>query len=122
MVQLALYDPSGRHHLPSSSWEESRGELSLRIDWTTEEVDLAAGCALQRSRIEILAGPRQGQIVVEDHAMTAWTPETWGAAIAASPFAIERVFDGAEEPPVPVEEHATGGLIWHELRREAGGY
>jgi hypothetical protein len=57
--------------------------------------------------------------VVEDHAMTAWTPETWGAAIAASPFAIDRVFDGAEEPPVPVEKHATGGLIWHELRREA---
>jgi SAM-dependent methyltransferase len=119
MVQLALYDPSGRQDLPSSSWEESRGGLSLRIDWTTEKVDLAAGRALQRSRIEILAGPRQGQIVVEDHAVTAWTPETWGAAIAASPFAIDRVFDGAEEPPVPVEEHATGGLIWHELRREA---
>jgi hypothetical protein len=46
-------------------------------------------------------------------------PETWGAAIAASPFAIDRVFDGVEEPPVPVEEDATGGLIWHELRREA---
>jgi SAM-dependent methyltransferase len=122
MVQLALYDPSGRQDLPSSSWEESRGDLSLRIDWTTEEMDPAAGRALQRSRIEILSGPCRGQVVVEDHAMTAWTPETWGAAIARSPFTIGGVFDGAEEPPVPVEEHATGGLIWHELRREAGGY
>jgi hypothetical protein len=89
------------------------------MDWTTAEVDLAAGRALQRSRIEILTGPRQGEVVVEDHAMTAWTPETWGAVIATSLFVIERVFDGAEEPPVPVEEHATGGLIWHELRRGA---
>ncbi len=122
MVQQALYDPSVRQDLPSSSWEESRGDLSLRIDWTTEEADPAAGRALQRSRMEILAGPRQGLVVVEDHEMTAWTPETWGAAIASSPFAIDRVFDGAEEPPVPVEEQATGGLIWHELRREARGY
>jgi cyclopropane fatty-acyl-phospholipid synthase-like methyltransferase len=122
IVQLALYEPSGRQDLPSSSWEESRGDLSLRIDWTTEKVDPAAGCALQRSRIEILAGPRQGLVVVEGHEMTAWTPETWGAAIAGSRFAIDRVFDGAEEPPVLVEEQATGGLIWHELRREACRY
>lgn len=122
MVQLALYDPSGRQDPPTSSWEESRGDLSLRIDWTTEEVDLATGRALQRSRIEILAGSRQGQVVVEEHEMTAWTPETWGAAIAASPFTIDRVFDGAEDPPVPVEEHATGGLMWHELRRQPRGY
>jgi SAM-dependent methyltransferase len=122
MIQLALYDPSGRQDVPSSSWEESRGDLSLRIDWTTEEVDLAAGRALQRSRIEIVAGPRQGHVVVEDHEMTAWTPETLGAAIAASPFTIGGVFDGAEEPPVALGEHATGGLIWYGLRREAPGY
>jgi cyclopropane fatty-acyl-phospholipid synthase-like methyltransferase len=36
MVQLALYDPSGRQDIPSSCWQEARGDLSLRIDWTTE--------------------------------------------------------------------------------------
>ena len=122
LVQLALYDQAGpAAGIPASHWE-MEGDTPLRIAWTTEEVDLAARRARQRSRIEILAGPRRGEVVVEDHDMTAWTPETWAAAIAASPFTIERVFDGAEEPPAPAEEHATGGLIWHQLAREARDY
>jgi SAM-dependent methyltransferase len=122
LVQLALYDQASiAASIPSSHWE-TEGDSPLRIDWTTEEIDLAAARALQRSRIEILAGSRRGEVVVENHEMTAWTPETWAAAIAASPFAIEHVFDGAEEPPVPLGERATGGLVWHELRREARDY
>jgi len=45
----------------------------------------------------------------------------WAAVIAASPFATQQVFDGAEEPPVP-SEGATGGLLWYELTREARAY
>jgi SAM-dependent methyltransferase len=118
LVQLALYDHASiAAGVPSSHWE-TKDETPLRIDWTTEKVDLAAGRSLQRSRIEILAGPRRGEVVVEDHEMTAWTPETWAAAIATSPFTIEHVFDGAEEPPLPVSEGATGGLLWYDLRRK----
>jgi SAM-dependent methyltransferase len=118
LVQLALYDHASiAAGVPSSHWE-TKDETPLRIDWTTEKVDLAAGRSLQRSRIEILAGPRRGEVVVEDHEMTAWTPETWAAAIATSPFTIEHVFDGAEEPPLPVSEGVTGGLLWYDLRRK----
>jgi SAM-dependent methyltransferase len=119
LVQLALYERARvPADVPSSHWE-TEGETPLRIDWTTEAIDLAAARVWQRSRIEVLAGPRKGQVLIEDHEMTAWTPESWAAAIAASPFTIQHVFDGAEEPPVPAEQDATGGLVWHELGRDA---
>jgi SAM-dependent methyltransferase len=122
LVQLALYDEASvAEGIPPSRWQ-TEGDSALRIDWTTEEVDLPAGRAFQRSRIEILDGPRRGEVVLEDHEMTAWMPETWAAAITASPFTIRRVFDGAEEPPSPASEGSTGGLLWHELRREARPY
>jgi hypothetical protein len=121
LVQLPLYDEASvAAGIPASRWE-TEGDSPLRIDWTTEKVDLAAGRAFQRSRIEILDGPRRGEVVVEDHEMTAWMPETWATVIAASPFATQQVFDGEEEPPVPSED-ATGGLLWYELTREARAY
>jgi SAM-dependent methyltransferase len=115
MVQLALYDPSGRQDIPSSRWQEARGDLSLRIDWTTEEVDLKSARARQHSRIEILSGPRRGEVVEEHHEMTAWTPESWSGALDGSRFTQFAVYDGSADPPLEVAPGATGGLIWSEL-------
>ena len=115
MVQLALYDPSGRQDIPSSRWQEARGDLSLRIDWTTEEVDLKSARARQHSRIEILSGPRRGEVVEEHHEMTSWTPESWSGALAGSRFTQVAVYDGSADPPLEVAPGATGGLIWSEL-------
>jgi SAM-dependent methyltransferase len=115
MVQLALYDPSGRQDIPSSRWQEARGDLSLRIDWTTEEVDLKSARARQHSRIEILSGPRRGEVVEEHHEMTAWTPESWSGALDGSRFTQVAVYDGSADPPLEVAPGATGGLIWSEL-------
>ena len=115
MVQLALYDPSGRQDIPSSRWQEARGDLSLRIDWTTEEVDLKLARARQHSRIEILSGPRRGEVVEEHHEMTAWTPESWSGALDGSRFTQVAVYDGSADPPLEVAPGATGGLIWSEL-------
>ena len=114
MIQLALYDP-GWQDVPASSWVESRGDLTLRIDWTTEEIDFDAGRARQHSRLEILSGPRRGEVVEEDHEMTAWTPESWNGALAESPFSLAAVYDGSDDPPRKVGPGVTGGLMWSEL-------
>ena len=116
LVQVGLVDAAGGEALASSHWEASRGETSLRISWVDEELDLLQGRSLQRSTIEVLSGPRAGDVVEEVHEMTAWTPATWAAAIDASPFEEAATYDGgvrAERPRVGPE--ATGGLLWHEL-------
>jgi cyclopropane fatty-acyl-phospholipid synthase-like methyltransferase len=115
MVQLALYDPGRRHDFPASSWEVSQGDLSLRIDWTTEQVNVDAGRARQHSRIEILSGPRRGEVVEENHEMTAWTPETWSRALADSRFSLAALYDGSADPSREVDPGTPGGLIWSEL-------
>ena len=99
-----------------SHWEASRGDISLRVDWVDEELDVVQGISRQRSRIEVLSGPRTGEVVEEVHEMTAWTPATWAEAIAASPFEEAATYDGAAEAEWPrVDATATGGLLWHEL-------
>ncbi len=116
LVQVGLIDLD---HEPfaGSHWEASRGETPLKIDWVDEELDVANGRSVQRSRIEVLAGPRAGEVIEEVHAMTAWTPETWAAAIAASPFTQVATYDGNRKERPPVDALATGGLLWHELVR-----
>ena len=109
LVQLQL---GGERH--SSQWETSE----LRVEWTTESVDVAAGWQRQRSRIEILTGERAGEVVEELHEMTLWTPQAWAAAIEASSFAATAVFDGAREGYPAVEPGAEGRMLWHELTRE----
>ena len=89
------------------------------MTWTTDWFDAAAGRQRQRSRIEILAGDRAGEIVEEVHEMTLWTPQAWAAAVAASPFEAKAVFDGAQDGYPPVEPGGTGALLWHELTRKA---
>ena len=115
LVQLALHDPSAPLAQRESTWEAGRGNVRLRVTWAVEEIDLARLRERHRSRIEIVSGPRAGEVVEELHAMTTWTPKTWAAAVAASPFAQRAAYDG-EQPGRPrVEVGTPGRLMWHEL-------
>jgi hypothetical protein len=63
-----------------------RGGTALKITWATDELDLERARLRQRSRIEVVAGPRAGDVFDETHEITGWTPERWQAAVARSPF------------------------------------
>jgi hypothetical protein len=90
----------------------------LKVDWVDEELDVQRGISRQRSRIEVVAGQRAGDVLEEIHEMTAWTPETWARAIVASPFSEAATYDGGRKGRWPrVAPAATGGLLWHELAR-----
>jgi SAM-dependent methyltransferase len=116
LVQVGLLDPEEREPSPGSHWEASRGETTLRVHWVDEELDLVNGLSRQRSSIEVLTGPRAGEVVEEVHEMTAWIPATWAAAIEASPFEQVATYDGGRKGQWPqVGPDATGGLLWHEL-------
>ncbi len=115
LVQVGLVE-AGQEPFAGSHWEASRGVTTLKVDWADEELDLVSGTSRQRSRIEVLSGPRAGEIVEELHDMTAWTPATWAEAIKASPFELAATYDGGTKGQWPqVEATATGGLLWHEL-------
>ena len=115
LVQVGLVE-ADQQLFAGSHWEASRGETSLKVDWVDEELDLVSGTSRQRSRIEVLSGPRAGEVVEELHDMTAWTPATWAEAIAASPFELVATYDGGTKGQWPrVDASATGGLLWHEL-------
>jgi len=116
LVQVGLVE-ADQEPFAGSQWEASRGETSLRVDWVDEELDLVSGTSRQRSRIEVLSGPRAGEVVEELHEMTAWTPATWADAIGASPFEQVATYDGGRKGQWPrVDATATGGLLWHELQ------
>jgi hypothetical protein len=78
-------------------------------------VDLGRARQIQRSRIEVIAGSRAGEVVEEEHLMTAWTWDSWEGAIERSPFDEIAAFDGNETGLPRVERGATSGLLWHEL-------
>jgi SAM-dependent methyltransferase len=116
LVQVGLIDRASHDPFAGSHWEETRGETTLHIDWEDEGIDWERGRSRQRSRIEVLAGPRAGEVIEEVHEMTAWTPETWAEAIAASPFTEVATYDAGKKGARPrVDPTATGGLLWHEL-------
>jgi SAM-dependent methyltransferase len=116
LVQVGLVGPEQREPFAGSHWESSRGDTALRISWVDEEVDLVRGISRQRSRIEVLTGPRAGEVVEEVHELAAWTPATWAAAIEGSPFDEAATYDGGKRGQWPrVGPEATGGLLWHEL-------
>jgi SAM-dependent methyltransferase len=119
LVQVGLVDPSSHDPFAGSHWEAERGDTKLKVAWEDEEVDFDGGISRQRSRIEVLSGPRAGEVIEEIHDMTLWTPTTWAAAIDASPFAEVATYDGgvAKERWPEVGRDATGGLLWHDLRR-----
>ena len=118
LVQLELRDPVDPWAgVASSEWEAARGDVELRIIWTVEDIDLDRGVETQRSRIEILAGPGQGEVLEETHTMAAWTPERWAAVVSASPFTYAAVFDGDADDRPPKPLGSSGRLLWHELVR-----
>jgi SAM-dependent methyltransferase len=115
LVQVGLLAPE-QEPFPGSQWEAGHGETTLRVEWVDEELDLVQGMSRQRSRIEVLTGPRAGEVIEEIHEMTAWTAATWTAAIDASPFSEVATYDGGRKGRWPqVGPDATGGLLWHEL-------
>lgn len=116
LVQVGLLEPD-EEPPAGSQWKATRDEISLRVEWVDDELDLVSGRSRQRSRIEVLSGPRAGEVIQEVHEMTAWTPATWAAAIEASPFEEVATYDGGRKGQWPrVDATATGGLLWHELR------
>jgi SAM-dependent methyltransferase len=88
-----------------SEWEAERGGTKLHIVW--EALDRERS----RSRVEITAGPRAGEVVEEEHAAAYWTVRAWREAITASPFTQVACYD--EE--VETELDRGGSLLWHEL-------
>jgi SAM-dependent methyltransferase len=116
LVQIELRDPDEPWaSVAPSSWIAEREGVRLRIDWTVREIDLDRGLEVQHSRIEVLSGPRQGEVLEETHLLAAWTPARWAGAILRSPFSYARTFDGdqAARPELPLG--APGRLLWHEL-------
>jgi SAM-dependent methyltransferase len=98
-----------------SEWEAERDGVRLGIVWEAIDCDTAGLRERSRSRVEVLAGPRAGEVVEDLHENTFWTIAAWLEAVAASPFALVGCYDGArpDRPPVPIEH--GGGYLWHEL-------
>ena len=116
LAQLDLHDGTGPpEELRQSRWEIECGETRLRITWATEQIDVEAGWQRQRSRIEILARSRAGEVVEEVHRMTVWTPGRWAGLIADSGFDLRAVYDGDRQDRPHVEAGRAGRLLWHEL-------
>jgi SAM-dependent methyltransferase len=113
LVQVGVFDSEALP--PPSKWEAERDGTALRCEWAPVERDLDEGRERHRSRIEVLAGPRQGDVIEEFHEMTAWTSPTWRDAIAASPFTELAAYDGSDRGRPEVELEHGGGLMWHEL-------
>ena len=114
LVQVGLLDPA-EGEPGGSTWEAERGDARLKVAWEGVARDWSRSVEEQRSRIEILTGPRAGEILEESHVMTMWTPESWGKAIAASPLEQAATYDGNVRDRPLVGPEACGGLLWHEL-------
>lgn len=113
LVQVGVFDDDQRP--PPNEWEAERDGTALRIEWALVDRDLDARRERHRSRIEVLSGPREGEVIEEAHEMTAWTSSAWRAAIAASPFTQLAAYDGGDRSRPEVELEHGGGLMWHEL-------
>jgi SAM-dependent methyltransferase len=92
-----------------SEWDAERGDVKLHVVWEAIDPDRS------RSRVEVLAGPRAGEVVEDLHRDHSWTAAAWAGAIAASPFEQAACYDGwpDDRPPVALEQ--GGGYLWHEL-------
>ena len=118
IVQVGLMDAQSWDPAAAQHAEATRGETKLRWEWADVEMDFERGISRQRSRIEVLEGPRAGDVVEDIHDMTLWMPETWARAIDASPFVEAATYDAGKKGERPlVDPTATGGLLWHELAR-----
>jgi SAM-dependent methyltransferase len=97
-----------------SEWEAERGEVKLRVLFEALGRDPEPPSERSRSRVEILSGPRAGEIVEDLHSTTYWTPETWRAVVDASPLVQAACYDGSL-PERPAVDLQSGGYLWHEL-------
>lgn len=113
LVQLAIGASIGN----ASRWDADRGGSRVRATWTVESREAERGTELHRSIFEVVDGPRAGEVHEHEHVMSYWTAETWGAAVAASPFTWAAVYEGVKAGRPRVDFTATGGLLWHELVR-----
>ena len=121
LVQLPHYGPEGGEVGHRNEWEESREGVEVRVTWTTEAFDLDRMVERQRSRIEVVSGPRAGEVIEEEHEMTFWTPDAWEAVLAPTPFVQTATYDGDLDDRPPVAPGTLGTLLWHELRLEMRG-
>jgi SAM-dependent methyltransferase len=94
-----------------SEWEAERDGVRLHVVWGAVGRDPARLRERSRSRVEVVAGPRAGEVVEDEHESAFWTVEAWREAIAASPFTEVACFDDE----VGVELDRGGNLLWHEL-------
>ena len=116
LVQLELRDPGDpRARVRPSVWEAQRGDTIVRATWTVEEIDLPRGEERHRSRLEVIAGPRAGDVVEDVHVLAARTPEQWLTALARSPFRLAACYDGSEPRRPRRPPDAPGHLLWYEL-------
>jgi cyclopropane fatty-acyl-phospholipid synthase-like methyltransferase len=113
LVQQGVSAPEAE--LWRSEWEAERDGVKLHVVWEAFERDPAVFSERSRSRVEILAGSRAGEVVEDVHTNTFWTVDAWREAVAASPFAEVACYDGAEPARPAVELERGGGLLWHEL-------
>ena len=113
LVQLALGASIG----DASRWDAARDGLHVRATWTVESREAERGTEVHSSVFEVVGGPRAGEVHEHEHVMSYWTAETWGAAVAASPFTWAALYDGAAPGRPRVDATTTGGLLWHELVR-----
>jgi SAM-dependent methyltransferase len=88
-----------------SEWEAERGATKLHVVW--EAIDRQRS----RSRVEIVEGPRAGEVVEDEHVSAFWTVRAWREAIGASPLTQVACYDDEVE----VELDRGGSLLWHEL-------
>ena len=103
LVQQGVF--ASEAELWRSEWEAERGGTKLHIVWEALDHERS------RSRVEITAGPRAGEVVEDEHLSAFWTVDAWRKTIAASPFTEVACYD--EEAEADLE---TGGsLLWHEL-------
>lgn len=115
LVQVGLV--SDEDELGGSFWEAERGDTKLKVAWEGVRRDWSTSTEEARSVIEILSGPRRGEVVEERHLITIWTPPAWRAVIDASPFELVATYDGNLPDRPRVEPEQRGGLLWHELVR-----
>jgi SAM-dependent methyltransferase len=94
-----------------SEWEAERDGVRLHVVWEAVDRDPAQLRERSRSRVEVIGGPRAGEVVEDEHEIAFWTVEAWRNAIAASPFTQTACYEDRRE----VELERGGGLLWHEL-------
>jgi hypothetical protein len=113
LVQQGVSAPDAE--LWRSEWEAERDGVRLHVVWEAFDRDPAVLRERSRSRVEIVAGSRAGEVVEDVHTNTFWTVDAWRGAVAASPFAEAACYDGAQAERPAVELERGGGLLWHEL-------